>query len=71
MLVTCDFGVFDYGVSKTWTKHSFKIALAASSMSYDQGDGGVNKIMDTTSIRFNFGSAKAGWRLCTEGRQRF
>lgn len=37
-LVTHEVGDFDYGVSKSNTKPSFKIALAVSSSSHDQGD---------------------------------
>lgn len=37
-LVTHEVGDFDYGVAKSKTKPSFKMALAVSSASHDRGD---------------------------------
>lgn len=53
LLVTREVGDFDYGVSKSETKPSFKIAEALSSTSHDQGDRVTRLIKTAMSRRFH------------------
>lgn len=70
LLVTREVGDFDYGVSKSKTKPSFKIAEALSSTSHDQG-GSHDSLRQPCPEGFMWCHVKerATQRLCTQGKQ--